>query len=73
MKGAWTLEVILAINLKAGIHEVMIADSDSAGPRRGKCKIIWKKKQKKVKTIFKIINSIRFQMKKVKLKIRKIR
>ena len=25
---------------KAEIHEVMIADSDSAGPRPGKCEII---------------------------------
>ena len=31
----------------------MIADSDSAGPRRGKCKIIWKKKQNKInKNVF---------------------
>ena len=53
--------------IKVGVHEVMIADSDRAGPRGGKCKIIWKK-NKNYKTIVKMINLIRFQMKKIEFK-----
>ena len=30
----------------------MITDSDSTGPRRGRCEIIWKKKTKKNKNDF---------------------
>ena len=48
--------------IKGGLHEVMVADSDSAGRRRGKCEIIWKKHKKTD------LRSIRFQMKKNKIK-----
>ena len=52
----------------------MIADSDSAGPRRGKCKIIWKKNNKNdfQNNKFDKISNERNKIKNV-LKIRKIR
>ena len=54
----------------------MIADSDNAGPRLGKCKIIWKKKQQKNKNDFQNnkfdkISNEKNEIKKI-LKIRKI-
>ena len=46
----------------------MITDSDIAGTRRGKCKIIWKKKQKKNKNDFQNNKFDKISNEKIKLK-----